>query len=349
MNLQHSTYDSLEEIQKSHGILVETFQTGLTKDISWRKWQLKQLWWLIEDNEKALVDAIKHDLNRHESESHLTDLVAIRSDILNHLKNIDAWTADEPIGDSFLRRWLGIAHIKKEPLGVVLIIGAWNFPLLLVFQPLIAAITAGCCAILKPSESAVACQNLLHGLVKQYLDLSTIRMVCGGVHETTKLLELRFNHIFFTGSAKVGRLISKAAAAHLTPVTIELGGQCPAIVCRSADIDRAAKSIAFAKFLNAGQICLSVNHVFVDPSVHDALVDRLQYWIRQFLDQRQIITTAIINQSHWTRISGLLQQTKGKIVCGGGGSNVSRQLEPTVVIDLDMNGIVSNTGCVLFC
>lgn len=339
MGGEDTRYETAEEIQTFHSTLVSTFRTGGTKDIAWRKWQLKQLWWLVEENEQAIVDAIQGDLNRPGFETYLTDLAGIRKDILYHLENIDAWTADEPLGDTFLARRLGVARIRKEPLGVVLIIGAWNFPVLLVLQPLIAAITAGCCVIIKPSELTTACQNLLRDLVTRYLDPTAIRVVCGGVDETTKLLELPFNHIFFTGSANVGRHVSAAAAKHLTPVTLELGGQCPAIVGKSADLERAAKAIAYAKFLNAGQICLSVNHVFVDPPVHDEFVEKLQYWSGQFLHGERKITTAIVNQRHLDRLTGLLQQTNGKIVCGGIEKDELCRMEPTVVTDLDMEGM----------
>lgn len=338
MGIEDGGYESVEEIQSCHSTLVSTFQTGKTKDIAWRKWQLKQLWWLVEENEQAIIDAIKSDLNRPGFETYLTDLAGIRKDILYHLENIDAWAADDPLGDSFIARRLGVARIRKEPLGVVLIIGAWNFPVLLVLQPLIAAITAGCCAIIKPSELTTACQTLLQGLVIQYLDSTAIRVICGGVDETTKLLELPFNHIFFTGSASVGRHISAAAAKHLTPVTLELGGQSPAIIGKSADLDRAAKTIAFSKFLNAGQICLAVNHVFVDPVVHDTFVEKLKYWSSQFLHGERKITTAIVNQRHRDRLYGLLQQTKGRVVCGGGETDELCRMEPTVVTNLDIDG-----------
>lgn len=339
MGGEGARYETAEEIQIFHSTLVSTFQTGKTKDIAWRKWQLKQLWWLVEENEQAIVDAIQGDLNRPGFETYLTDLAGIRKDILYHLENIDTWTADEPLGDGFLARQLGVAQIRKEPLGLVLIIGAWNFPVLLVLQPLIAAITAGCCAVIKPSELTTACQNLLRDLVTRYLDPTAIRVVCGGVDETTKLLELPFNHVFFTGSANVGRHVCAAAAKHLTPVTLELGGQCPAVIGKSADLERAAKAIAYAKFLNAGQICLSVNHVFVDPAVHDEFVEKLQGWSGQFLHGERKITTAIVNQQHLDRLTGLLQQTNGKIVCGGIEKDELCRMEPTVVTDLDMKGM----------
>lgn len=157
MGIEDGGYESVEEIQTFHSTLVSTFQTGKAKDIAWREWQLKQLWWLVEENEQAILDAIKGDLNRPGFETYLTDLAGIRKDILYHLENIDIWTADEPVGNSFIARRLGVARNRKEHLGVVLIIGAWNFPVLLVLQPLIAAITSGCCALIKPSKLTVAC------------------------------------------------------------------------------------------------------------------------------------------------------------------------------------------------
>ncbi|KAF3385864.1 hypothetical protein DPV78_012423 [Talaromyces pinophilus] len=330
-------HDNAADIRDLHISLVNTFQSGKTKDLAWRKWQLKQLWWMLEDNDKEFMAAMKEDLNRSNIESMITDLAGARKDILYHLEHVDKWAADEPLGDTFVAKQLRLARIRKEPLGVVLIIGAWNFPLLLVLQPLIAAITAGCCAIIKPSELIPSSQAVLKRLVPKYLDQTAIGVVCGGVAETTSLLELQFNHVFFTGSATVGRIVSAAAAKNLTPVTLELGGQCPAIICKSADIDRAAKCVAFSKFLNSGQICLSVNHVFVDPSVYDKFTERLKHWIHTFLNGESTIDTAIVNQSHFDRLSALIRNTGGSIFCGGGGNRETRRMEPTVVVSLDLN------------
>jgi aldehyde dehydrogenase (NAD+) len=338
MPIDEMQYDHTEEIYHLHSKLVNTFKSKKTKDIAWRKWQLKQLWWMIEDNEKEIMVAMKQDLNRSNMESLITDLAGVRKDILTHLHDIDQWTADEPVGDSFIAKKLGLARIRREPLGVVLIIGAWNFPLLLVLQPLVAAITAGCCVIMKPSELSPNCMKLLKSLISTYLDDSAIGLVRGGVAETSQLLELRFNRIFFTGSATVGRIISASAAKHLTPITLELGGLSPAIVCKSADIDLAAKSIIFSKFLNAGQICLSVNHVFVDPSVHDEFAQRLEYWCSRFLGGQLTIDAAIGSHKHFDRLTNLLRNTTGKIAYGGGGDRESRRMEPAVVLDVDMDG-----------
>ncbi|KAJ5212604.1 uncharacterized protein N7498_004250 [Penicillium cinerascens] len=193
-------------------------------------------------SELAIVDAVKDDLDRSDFETYLTDLA-------------DARTADEPTGDSFVASRLGAARIWKEPLGVVLIV------------PLITAITSSCCAVVKPPELIVACQNLLQDLVTRYLDSTAVRVVRGGVRETTKLLELPLNYIFFTGSASVDRHISAAAAKHLTPVALELGGQSAAITGQSADVDRAANSVAHVKFLNAGQICFTSAGYCESPKV----------------------------------------------------------------------------------
>jgi aldehyde dehydrogenase (NAD+) len=210
---------------------------------------------------------------------------------------------------------LGRARIRKEPLGVALIIGAWNFPFYLLLSPMISAISAGCCVMVKPSELAPASQDLIARLVTKYLDQSAIRVVTGGPAETSKILEQRFNQIFFTGSNKTARYITTAAAKYLTPTVLELGGQGPAIVTASADIDLAAKRIALGKFMNAGQICLTVNHVFVEPLIHDKFVERLGFWFDRFGDgdsSEQI--SRIINERNYDRLISVLEKTQGKIV-----------------------------------
>jgi aldehyde dehydrogenase (NAD+) len=256
-----STFTTAEEFQKIYETLFQTFRSGRTKSLLWRKWQLKQLWWMIEENEDRIADALRKDLNRHTFESYASDIYGIKTDILEHIKHVDEWASDEPLSAAgFVMGTLGNARIRKEPLGVALVIGAWNFPFLLLIQPVIAAVAAGCCVLMKPSELAPASQKLLQDLVSQYLDLSAIALVTGGPSETSHILEQKFDHIFFTGSSKVARFITAAAAKQLTPTVLELGGQGPAIVAESADVDLAAKRIAYAKFLNAGQSrCNDIN------------------------------------------------------------------------------------------
>jgi len=264
-----SLYTSAEQVEEGYTTLFRTFSTGRTKNLAWRKWQLKQCWWMMEDNEAEILSALKKDLNRHDFESHAADLLGMRQDILEHIKHLEEWAADSKPDAGFIFGTLGKATIRKEPLGVALIIGAWNFPFLLLLQPMLGAIAAGCCVMLKPSELALASQALLVDLIPRYLDTSAIRIVTGGPQETGKILELRFNHIFFTGSGVVAKYVTAAAAKHLTPTVLELGGQGPAIITKSANVDLAAKRVAYGKFLNAGQICLTVNHVFAEPEIYD--------------------------------------------------------------------------------
>ncbi|KAI9150872.1 Aldehyde dehydrogenase, dimeric NADP-preferring [Paramyrothecium foliicola] len=311
---QQSPFTPLKESIATHHRLTLTFSTGKTKDIRWRKWQLKQLWWLLEDNEQAIANALQGDLSRHETEALSNEVAPLKKDILEHLRKMEEWAADEPIAEAgFIMGRLGKARVRKEPLGVALIIGAWNFPFLLTLQPVIAAISAGCTVLIKPSELSVASQNLMTKLVARYLDPEAVQVVTGGPQETTELLKLKFNHVFFTGSTKVAKYVAASAAKHLTPTVLELGGQGPAIVGQSADCELAAKRIAYVKFLNAGQICLSVNHVFVDPSIHDLFVERLIHWTREFAGQGKTQMCKIVNERNHGRLQELVERSKGTI------------------------------------
>ena len=196
-----AAYTSSDQVKEAHATLVNTFKSGKTKSLAWRKWQLKQIWWMIEDNEQRIINALHSDLHRDELESYLADIGAPKTDILLALDNVERWSADQIPDAGILFGTICKARIRQEPLGVALIMSAWNFPFLLIIQPLIAAITAGCCVMLKPSEVASACQNLIAEIVPKYLDNSAIHIVTGGVQETTRLLEFKFDMIFYTGSA----------------------------------------------------------------------------------------------------------------------------------------------------
>ena len=216
------SFSTPAEIETAHQTLVKTFKTGKTKSLAWRKWQLKQIWWLMEDNEKAIIDALSADLNRHELETQFADINGVKSDVLLHLSKLERWAADEiPEDAGFLFGTICHARIRREPLGVAFVIGAWNFPLALMLQPLLAATSAGCCCLLKPSEIAVATAKLITELVPKYLDSEAIQVVNGGPKETGLMLEKRFDSIFYTGSPAIGKVISAAAAKHLTPTGIQ--------------------------------------------------------------------------------------------------------------------------------
>ncbi|KAL5342732.1 Aldehyde/histidinol dehydrogenase [Aspergillus crustosus] len=326
-------YTTPEAVEATYTTLRATFRSGKTKEIAWRRYQLKQLWWLVKDNESLIHDALLKDMNRHPFETTFTEITNVLGDIIEHLKNIDSWTADQKPDAGFMRFMLR-PTLRPEPLGVALIIGPWNFPFSLLVQPLVAAITAGCAVLLKPSEVTSAVQGLFVELVPKYLDNSAVRVVTGGAEETSRLLQRKFDHIFFTGSVPVARHIAAAAAKHLTPTVLELGGQCPAIVTASADIETAAKDIAWVKVLNGGQICLSVNHVFVHPAIERKLVERLTFWFNEYSKGEADSLTHIVNDKNYSRLNGLLGRSSGRIEYDGESDAKTRKLPPAIVSDV---------------
>ncbi|KAL5046536.1 hypothetical protein BDW71DRAFT_214594 [Aspergillus fruticulosus] len=328
-------YTSDADVELAYTTLQTTFRSGKTKEIAWRKWQLKQIWWLVNDNETLIHEALKKDMNRHPFETTFTECANVKGDIIEHLKNIDKWTADQKPSAGMLGLMLR-PTVRPEPLGVALIIGPWNFPFSLLVQPLIAAIAAGCAALLKPSEVTSSVQQLFVDLVPKYLDSSAVRVITGGPAETGRLLQRKFDHIFFTGSVPVARHIAAAAAKHLTPTVLELGGQCPAIVTSSADVDAAAKDIAWIKYLNAGQICLSVNHVFAHPSVERKLIERMAFWLDQFNRGEKDTMTHIINDKNYARITGLAEKTKDKVELDGTPDAEARSLPVSIVSNVEL-------------
>ncbi|KAL3447691.1 Aldehyde/histidinol dehydrogenase [Aspergillus insuetus] len=328
-------YTSEADVELAYTTLQRTFKSGKTKEIAWRKWQLKQIWWMVDENEELIRAALKKDMNRHPFETTFTECANVKGDLIEHLKNIDKWTADQK-PDAGLMGFLLRPTVRPEPLGVALVIGPWNFPFSLLVQPLIAAVTAGCAVLLKPSEVTTAVQQLFVDLVPKYLDSDAVRVVTGGAAETGRLLQRKFDHIFFTGSVPVARHIAAAAAKHLTPTVLELGGQCPAIVGASADIEAAAKDIAWIKYLNSGQICLSVNHVFAHPSIERKLIERMTYWFNEYNKGAADTMTHIVNDKNYLRLTGLAEKTEGKVEYDGVRDAKTRKLPPTIVSDVKL-------------
>lgn len=330
-----SNYTDSKEVQAAYDTLHATYATHKTKDVRWRKWQLKQLWWMLVDNTDAICKAFATDLGRTEAETRQYDIGGVKKDIQECLDHIDTWSkGNAPEDAGILMGRFGKAWLRKEPLGVCLIIGAWNFPLVTLLGPMCPAIAAGNCVLLKPSELSGATATLLSEIVPKYMDTSAIRVVTGGAKETGHLLEKKFNHIFYTGGAKVGRIIAAAAAKHLTPTVLELGGQAPAIVTKTANIDLAAKRVVNFKLANAGQICLNVNHVFADPAIHDQLVERMQYWAKEWLQKDDSWLANIISEPHYQRVTTLLNNTKGTIAYTGTNRSSERFVHPTIITDI---------------
>jgi len=313
------------------GALRAHFETGATKSLSWRLSQLDALEHLLMEREQDILDALRADLGKPATEAFGSEIGLPLSELRLTRKKLASWMKPERVRTSFLAM-PGRSYIYKEPLGVTLIIAPWNYPFQLVVLPLIGAIAAGNCAVVKPSEISPNVSALLAKWVPKYLDPKAVQVVEGGVPETTALLREKWDHIFYTGNGTVGRIVMEAASKYLTPVTLELGGKSPCIVDESADLDMAAKRIVYGKFFNAGQTCVAPDYVLVHDHVHDALVNRMVSTIREFYgdDPKQSPDFArIVNERHHARLTRLLANTD--VVTGGEADLSDRYIAPTIL------------------
>lgn len=311
-----------------------SYESGRTRPLGWRLRQLDAVGHFIRDREKELTEALYADVGKPALESMGAEIAFIRSEVEYVKRRLAAWAKPEPVPSPLVIK-PGKARIEREPLGVVLIIGPWNYPFQLVMSPLIGALAAGNCAVVKPSEIASETSALLGRCLHQYLDPGYVRVVEGGVPETTALLEQRFDHIFYTGNGKVGRIIMTAAAKHLTPVTLELGGKSPCIVDASANLDVAARRIVWGKFFNAGQTCVAPDYVLVHESVHDALVARLKATVKKFWGDQPRTSpdyARVVNRRHHQRLCALLGS--GDVVVGGDVDEDDLFIAPTVLMNV---------------
>lgn len=314
--------------------LRSTFESGRTRPIEWRITQLKALRTLLTEGEPELSAALAADLGKSAIEGFVTEIAFTRAELDFTLQHLRGWLRPEKVHVP-VKQQPGQARIHRDPLGVVLIIGPWNYPVQLVLAPLIGAIAAGNAAVIKPSEVAPNCSRALATLVPRYLDSEAIAVVEGAVPETTALLDERWDHIFYTGNGSVGRVVMTAAAKHLTPVTLELGGKSPTIVDRSANLEVAAKRIAWGKYINAGQTCVAPDYVLVDRRVEGPLTARLRDAVRQFYgtDPRESGDYGrIINDKHFARLARLIEDDgAGEVLYGGERDEAARYFAPTAV------------------
>ena len=307
------------------------FDAGRTRPLAWRRAQLGALRSLLVEQEPDLLEALRADLGKPALEALITDVSIVVGEIDLALKNLAKWTAPQKVRTP-INQQPAAARIVREPLGVVLVIAPWNYPVQLLLSPLVGAIAAGNAVVLKPSEVTANVSALLARLVPRYLDGEAIALVEGGVAETTALLAERFDHIFYTGNGCVGRIVMEAAAKHLTPVTLELGGKSPCIVHDSADLDVAARRIAWGKFVNAGQTCIAPDYVLVSPGRETELLAKLTAAIRAFYgdDPRSSGDYGrIVNVQHHRRLARLLGD--GEIVTGGTADEATRYIAPTIL------------------
>ena len=306
------------------------FEAGTTKPYDWRVTTLQRLRTLLEERESRLLDALAADFGKPRTEAWLTEIGFTVGDISHTLANLPGWMHPERVPTPIAFK-PGTSHIVSEPVGVVCVIAPWNYPVQLLLVPVIAAIAAGNAVVAKPSELAPHTAAELIDLIDA-IGEPAIVSVQGGVAETTELLAQRFDHILYTGNSRVARIVMRAAAEHLTPVTLELGGKSPAIVSRHANVQVAGRRIAWGKFVNAGQTCIAPDYVLVERPVHDALVDAIRASIAEFYGadpQSSSDYTRIVNAPHFHRLEKLLHD--GTVAAGGQSDADTRYIAPTVL------------------
>jgi aldehyde dehydrogenase (NAD+) len=314
--------------------LRETFATGRTRSVDWRKQQLQALEKLVEENEPAIAAALEQDLGRKPFEAWLADIASTAGEAKDAAKNVGKWTRRKHRLLE-LSQLPGRGWVEYEPYGTVLIIGAWNFPFALTLGPAVGAIAAGNTVVLKPSEVAPASSAMMAELVPRYLDNDAIAVIEGDGSVSQELIAQGFDHLLFTGGTEIGRKVYEGAAPHLTPVTLELGGKSPVIVAEDADIDVAAKRIAWTKLINSGQICIAPDYVLADAKIRDQLVDKIKDAVTTFEAKNPSGGKRIVNERHFDRLTASLAATKGEVVLGGGSDPSNISIQATVVVDPD--------------
>ena len=311
--------------------LRRNFDSGRTRTLDWRRRQLQAIGEMLKRCGDEFVEAMRADITRPELECRM-ELGVCTNETSYALDNLESWMQPEPVG---LRPVPGRQRIVRDPRGVVLIIGPWNCPVELLIVPLVGAVAAGNCAVLKPSELSACCSALVAETIPEYLDPDAVAVVEGGAGETTALLAQRWDYIFYTGGGAVGRIVAEAAAKQLTPVTLELGGKSPCIVDDDVDLDTAARRIAWGKYFNAGQICISPDYVLVKREREQELVAALARVTEEFFgtDPRSSADYGrIVNERHHARIARLMKD--GRPAFGGGAEAADRYIAPTVLQDV---------------
>ncbi|WP_030339541.1 aldehyde dehydrogenase family protein [Streptomyces sp. NRRL S-1022] len=313
-----------------------TFATGRTKSVEWRTGQLRRLRALLTERGADLAAALRADLGKSSTEAYRTEIDFTVREIDHTLDHLADWLRPEPAPVPAHLGADATAWTQYDPLGVVLVIAPWNYPAQLLLAPVVGALASGNAVVAKPSELAPATSAALAELIPAYLDTDAVAVVEGGVPETTALLAERFDHIFYTGNGTVGRIVMRAAAEHLTPVTLELGGKSPVFVDRGTDLDVVADRLARGKFLNAGQTCVAPDYVLTDPETAPALEAALVRAVEGLFGGDPADSPEygrIVNERHFDRLCALLGS--GRTAVGGVGDRAARYLAPTVLADVD--------------
>lgn len=310
------------------------FNTDITKSVHFRQESLKALGKTIKKYQDEINAALKQDLNKSAQESYMTEIGLVIEEVNYAIKHLSGWA--RPKGKRMpLAQFPSKANIIMEPYGLVLIISPWNYPFLLTMAPFIGAIAAGNCCIIKPSEFSPHTSAVMAKIIKEAFNPYFATVIEGDAQESQQLLEKNFDYIFFTGSPRVGQIVMTAAAKHLTPVTLELGGKSPCIVMKSANIDMAAKRIAFGKFLNAGQTCVAPDYILVDNSVKEQLLESIKKHLEGFFGHKPLNNQdypKIITPDHYNRLMNLIKGEK--VFLGGKGNDHTGKIEPTILAEV---------------
>src|SRR5271156_5108966 len=316
------------DVAKTVARLRQTFAPGRTRNLDWRKEQLRALQQLMVENETKIADALEKDLGRSPFEAWLADVASTSGECTYAAKNVGKW-AKRRHRLLEMSQLPGRGWVEYEPYGTVLFVGARNSPFALPLGPAVAAIAAGNSLVLKPSEVAPASSALMAELVPRYLDNDAIAVIEGDGAVSQELIAQGFDHLLFTGGTEIGRKVYESAASHLTPVTLELGGKSPVIVSADADIKVAAKRIAWTKLINSGQICIAPDYVLAEAPIRDELVDEIKKAVAGFEAENATGGKRIVNERHFNRLTTALAATKGEVVIGGGSDRPKPHIHPT--------------------
>ena len=315
----------------------QAFATGRTKDIAFRKSQLEAIMRMMTENSKLICDAVHKDLRKSGFEGRATEIGTVTNEVLVALNGLSGWAKPAKVSKT-IATMLDSTFVYREPYGVALIIGAWNYPIHLTFMPLIGAVSAGNCAIVKPSELSPATSRVVAELLPRYMDPECYHVVEGAAEETTQLLRERWDYIFYTGSSRVGKIVAEAAVQHLTPVTLELGGKSPVFFDESiTDIELAAKRLVWGKCLNSGQTCVAPDYVLCTRQVQAKLAQVIPKILKDFYGpdvQKSSDYSRIVNENNFHRLVKVLQSTRGKVAVGGNSDLSDKYIAPTVVTDV---------------
>lgn len=336
--MSEAEYTPVDQIPKLVSGVREAFRSNKLHSLQFRREQLLALARGLKECQQDMIEAAKRDLRKPSFELIVSEIGLVTSEITTAEENLESWCAPQSVSTDLAFKF-DKAQIRKDPLGVVLIIGAWNYPYQVTLGPLVGAIAAGNTAVLKPSELAFNCAKVMKHIVEKYLHPDCYVVVNGGVAQTSKLLECRFDHIVYTGGAPVGKIIMSAAAKHLTPVTLELGGKSPVVIDEDCNLENAARRIAWGRFSNAGQTCVAPDYVLCPPHLQLKLAKLIQQAIAHFYgsDPQQSNDYArIINARHFARIQALMQgDGNGKLIAGGQTDEKDLYIAPTVFIEAD--------------